>query len=231
MQILNYDTTRQLLTRPFAPQGLAQSVQETLSRDHWHIGQPETLDQVAAWLTPDVEPQAQGAGVFDLGAGSAILALAIHYFTQRYPDAATLDIASAASMVEYGVTCRYGGFGTDGYGLERQCEQLLMACLGGAMGEDGWGVIPQEALDRDPSDEQTRLLFNLIEGVYFKARAPKEHKATIQAAHNVRERFQADEAADPAAVIAEVVAMLDSTRHAFKSKVIAEAKAKLQALL
>jgi hypothetical protein len=235
MQILNYRTTRQLLTQPFEAAELASSVAQTLEHNNWLLGQPrgpqDTLRDFAAWLNPQVDEQAQAAGVFDLSAGKAILALAIHYFSQRYPNASQLDIASASKMVEFGVTGMSGGFGTDEYPLERYCEQLLMAALGGAMADEGWGFVPQEAVERAPSAEQTTLLFNLVEAVYFKTRPPKDQKAAIRSARAVRERGVAADAANPAAVLADVIADLDSTRQAFKSKVIAGAREKLQALL
>lgn len=71
------------------------AVHDTLKQGQWYIGQPETMPELQAWLTPD------GKGRIPLGAFTAV---AISYYKEKYPLAADHNIAIAASVLRWAVT-------------------------------------------------------------------------------------------------------------------------------
>lgn len=160
--------------------------------------------------------------------------LAIGHFANLYPKASPADLRSAGDLIDALTT---GAFLVAGvYPLETYARAVIVGTIGGTILDDGTVRLPSEGVcsSAPASDEQTVLLFNLIETLYFKTRI--ERGAARRAQLMERGNYGATPAIpqnedDRKRTIQEAIDLLEATRSAFKSKLIMQAKEKLRALL
>jgi len=99
-----------------------------------------------------------------------VLAAALWYARQKYPDASNLDVCSFAGLVSYLATGWYGGFGTEQYEKERRAENIILALAGGTMSDmEGFWLMPKPFTnDNASSEEFTRRVLSFLETYYFQ---------------------------------------------------------------
>jgi len=92
-----------------------------------------------------------------------VLATALYYAQNKYPDAERIDICSFAGLVAYLVTGWYGGFGTDQYTKERIAENVVTALAGGIPPKPGTIItrIPEKP------EADTKNILQFLETFYF----------------------------------------------------------------
>jgi NAD kinase len=97
-----------------------------------------------------------------------ILAAALSYAKNKYPDADNLDVCSYAGLVAYLATGWYGGFGTEEYEKERQAEHIVVALAGG-VGGDGIYLMPESAVKGESATmDFTQQILNFLSQFYFE---------------------------------------------------------------
>lgn len=93
-----------------------------------------------------------------------ILAAALWYAKNTYPDADNIDICSYAGLVSCLATGMYGGFGTEEYKKERRAENIIIGLAGGAgTNIDGMYIIPEQK----QLAEFTRRILAFLNDFYF----------------------------------------------------------------
>lgn len=97
-----------------------------------------------------------------------VLASALWWAQNRYPDANNLDICSFASLVAYLATGWYGGFGTDQYEKERRAENIVLSLAGGTQtAEPYFYVVPVSVVNGTPTVDFTRRVLEFLDTFYF----------------------------------------------------------------
>jgi len=97
-----------------------------------------------------------------------VLAAALWYARQRYPDADKLDVCSYAGLMAYLVTGWYGGFGTDQYEKERRAENIILAMAGETPQGRGFEVMPKSVIKGALAEEFTSRVLDFLEKYYFE---------------------------------------------------------------
>lgn len=97
-----------------------------------------------------------------------ILAAALWYARNRYPDADNLDVCSYGGLVAYLATGWYGGFGTEEYEKERQAEHIVIALAGG-IGSDGIYIVPESTVKGETATADfTQKVMKFLDQFYFE---------------------------------------------------------------
>jgi hypothetical protein len=97
-----------------------------------------------------------------------VLASALWWAQNRYPDANNLDICSFAGLVAYLATGWYGGFGTDQYEKERRAENIVLSLAGGTQtAEPYFYVVPVSVVNGTPTADFTRRVLEFLDTFYF----------------------------------------------------------------
>lgn len=145
-----------------------------------------------------------------------------HYYSQKYPKAGEGELTSAARLlVEYAT----GRDARDNHPVGHYARQVIAGVLCGKM---------TDRVHLSDMDAQTEIVFHLIETIYFKAR---ESRATARRAQMLAEAHYGEPVSKPETeaerrrVITDAITLLEATKASFKSKLVAEAKEKLQTLL
>jgi hypothetical protein len=215
MKLMNYTKTRELLTQLFKQDQLAASVAEVLEKQKWDIGQPTGLTEFLTWLNPVI---AGGCEVVTSGAAKSILALSIHYYTRRHPNANRRNIRSASHLVYAAVSGDATSLKPLENAVEGYCWELLAAC----------------AVDDDSSELQTRIIFRLIEAVVFSGaglRQKTERQPLLEAGKLAKTPTVPLTEEGKRETLLEAIALLEATKESFKSKLVFQAKKKLETLL
>ena len=145
-----------------------------------------------------------------------VLIAASSYFRQMYPTASDNDLRIAQAVL---LDC------ISGESFKHDCCSPPLYDYVRTVVEKtvGNSVQEQRAV---PSAEQSAFVFNLIETLIFRTRG---ERAKAFRAEWI-EQGSGHESDDPLTILGEAIALLEATKGAFKSKLVAEAKEKLQAL-
>lgn len=111
----------------------------------------------------------------NLYAGSQLLALGIHWFTTRYPEASDLELCVAAQVLVSHAVSFVGGYPVEDGALYQQAEAVLLTFAGGQanMFDVGWHVTPPmspEGVVLVPGGDRaafTRAAVRVIEACVF----------------------------------------------------------------
>jgi len=137
------------------------------------------------------------------------LALAICYASNKYPKATNRQIGIFATCVQGFTTGLWGGFGLDQDPLMKKAEDAVITLAGGipasvADKEDQFvGFMPQKPL-LNP-EEMTKAGVQLLENIIFKQNTEEAIKQALS-------------------YIEKNIELLEKTKQAFKSKLVAEAR-------
>ena len=146
-----------------------------------------------------------------VGAKTTITMKAVDtYFRARYPKSSDSDRATAQALL-----WKYLGHQHD---LEPSPMSLYVEAAILSM------LVLADQND-DNSYEQTKMVFDLIETLIFRVRA---ERVTSLRADWIDKGKGDGESTDSLGLIREAIALLEATKTAFKSKLVAEAKEKLQ---
>lgn len=154
-----------------------------------------------------------------LGAQSdseSLFVLATQYFHLKH-SARTVEIVSAAELL---VECATGRRADDNHPAGKYARQVIAGL--------------SEGLDLASSELQTEVIFHLIETLYFKtrdSRAAARRARLMTDAHYGEPVRKPESEEDRKQVIREAIALLEATKSSFRSKLVAEAKERLQTLL
>lgn len=161
-----------------------------------------------------------------------VMIVASKYFRQRYPKASDADISVARAVL---LDC------TTGESFKHDCcpsplydyvRTVIVGMLGGDV-VDGVAWLPPNLADiafsshpPEPSAEQSAFVFNLIETLIFRTRGERAKAFRSDWIEN----GIGGGTDDPKLLLAEAIALLEATKGAFKSSLVAEAKEKLRRL-
>lgn len=155
-------------------------------------------------------------------------------FRAKYPKASARDVAGAVNVI-YCCTADASG-NPNANPLELFVRATIVGMFGGEVLPNGTLNLPPKMADQafrqqihDPSKEQTEIVFNLIETLFFRVRG--EHAKARRSDLIEQGSGQPTEGADPRQTVRETIALLEATKSAFKSKLVAQAKEKLETLL
>lgn len=148
--------------------------------------------------------------------GVGTFAAASQYFRQKYPKASDQDVIIAqAVLMDYLPTVAIwddrGRHDFRGLPLYEYARSVI---------EGTFGAFAQP----EPSAAQSVAVFNLIETLIFSTRG--ERLKSFRA--DWIEQGTGEPSADPLTLTREAIALLNATKGAFKSKLVAQAKEKLQ---
>jgi hypothetical protein len=126
-----------------------------------------------AWVAPATR------GANDLRTGEQLLALALHYFTTRHPDADALQICTAAQVLTSNAVGLFGGYPVEEDPRYEQAEAWLLSLAGGtppAPGEIMALTPPYDAngIAMVPGGDLaafTRAMVGIIEALVFTSEA------------------------------------------------------------
>lgn len=176
------------------PSALAAYVDGVLRQGEWRVGQPETLPELAMWLTPDKKTHQVSSGAF--------VAVALTYFKQRYPMAADHNIAGAVGVLRWAVTGvreNLGLLADWDLPLTQYCVSLMESIVPTVARAEGDARIVNPA--------ESEWMFNLIEAVFFTTQRPEpDYAPTVR---RVAGMLAMTKGSFKSPVIAECKAMLE----------------------
>jgi len=138
------------------------------------------------------------------------LALAICYASNKYPKATNRQIGIFATCVQGFATGLWGGFGLDQDPLMRKAEDAVITLAGGIPAsiadpkDQLIGYMPEKPLLLD-KEEMTKAGVQLLENIIFKQNTEEAIKQAL-------------------AYVEKNIELLEKTKQAFKSKLVAEAR-------
>jgi len=137
------------------------------------------------------------------------LALAICYASQKYPKATHRQIAIFATCIQGFTTGLWGGFGLDQDPLMRKAEDAVTTLAGGVPPQiadpenEFFGLMPEQPI-LSP-EEMTKAGMQLLENVIFKQDTEEAVRQAL-------------------AYLEKNIELLEKSKSAFKSKLVAEAR-------